>query len=95
MQVEQRIQLVTGQAHDHTLCGDALEHRIQHRQLLGLAQRGGFAGGAADHQTRDTVLQQPGCQAVEAGEIDLAVTKGGDQRHPDTLKSGHAKTPCD
>ncbi|MNL16923.1 hypothetical protein D3C87_1379880 [compost metagenome] len=66
--------------------GDLLQHRIEHRQLLMLAHRGGFAGGATDNQAVDAFFQQVADQTLQADEIDGAVVERRDERNPDTLK---------
>ena len=91
---QQLAQIVAGQAHDHLLLRHPLQHGVEHRQLLLMAERGGLAGGAADHEAGDAVLQQPAHQAAQGGEVDFPGTQGRGQGHPDPTKRRHAKTPC-
>ncbi|MCY1445039.1 hypothetical protein D9M71_615400 [compost metagenome] len=86
LELQQLGQVVTGQAHDHLLRRRQFQHRIEHRQLLMLAHRRRFAGGAANDETVDTFFQQMADQPAQADKIDGAVVEWCDQWNPDTLK---------
>lgn len=70
--------VVAGQAHHHRHGAGLGEHGIQHRQLLGVIERRGFAGAAAHDQPVDARRHEMAHQAAQGPAIDSAA---GERRH--------------
>src|SRR5690606_12207893 len=77
-----------GADHDGDPPGDGVNRGVDHLAELGVGQRRGLSGRAADEQAVDAAGDLVLDQGAEGGEVKGVAVEGGDEGGPGTVEAG-------